>query len=445
MLWLFVLPVATGEAAEHPYLSLFFLGALPILFLGGLGLMPLGIWLRYRRKTRYGIEPQVYAPIGWANPEVRRMTGFLVGMTGFNVVVGGLFSQATIKYMDSPQFCGTVCHSMAPEYAAYRNSPHVNVACVACHVGSGRPAYMRAKFNGVWQVGATLTKQHPRPIPTPLENLRPARDICESCHWPARFSGVQMRVLDHFAPDSANTHTRTVLALVVGGGSSTGGIHGFHVAPGVTIEYAADSARRTVDWIAYTSPDGRVSEYTSETWRPGAADPPMVRTMDCLDCHTRPSHRFQMPERALDEALAMGLIDPTLLWIKREGLRLLQAEYASVADAAADIPVALAAFYDANHPAVLEAQQPAIAAAGTQLATIYQRNVFPHMRVTWGTYPDHSGHTDFAGCFRCHGADLATEDGVAVSADCEACHRILALRETDPRVIEELGLGLVGR
>lgn len=445
VVWLLVLPLGMREGAKHPYLPIFSLGVLPGTFLVGLGLIPLGIWLHYRRTTRLGLEPRKYAPIGWANREFRRMVGFLVGMTGFNVLAGGHFSQVTVDYMDSTQFCGTVCHTMNPEYVAYRDSPHVNIACVECHIGSGRPAYMWAKVNGIRQVSATLLDRYPRPIPTPLENLRPARDICESCHWPAKFSGVQIRVIDHFASDSTNTYTRTVLALAVGGGGRTRGIHGFHVAPGIRIEYVADSVRQTIDWIAYTSADGTVSEYQSDTWRSGAADAGVLRTMDCLDCHTRPSHRFQMPERALDEALGAGRIDRTLPWIKREGLTLLEAHYADLGAAEMGIPAALRQFYQQNHLTILETRGAAVEQAGSALVAIYRRNVFPGMAVTWGTYADHSGHADFAGCFRCHGADLTTGDGITVSSDCTACHRILALRETDPSVIDELGLDLGGR
>ena len=152
-----------------------------------------------------------------------------------------------------------------------------------------------------------------------------------------------------------------------------------------------------------------------------------------------------MPERALDKALASGRIDRTLPLIKREGLALLQAEYATVEAAAVAIPESLEEFFRRNHPTVLDTQRSAVERAGSELAAIYRRNVFPDMRVTWGTYPDHSGHTDFPGCFRCHGADLTTEDRTAVSIECDACHRILAFHETDPSVIDELGLGLVGR
>jgi len=440
VLWLFVLPVATRESAQHPYLLIFFLGLLPAAFVTGLALIPVGMVRRYRRVTKWGIEAREFEPLGWENREFRNLALFIVLATSANVVLGGYFSQTTVHYMDSPSFCSTTCHSMSPEYAAYQYSPHVNIDCVECHIGSGRSAYMRAKLNGIWQVTATAFRLYPRPIPTPLENLRPAREICESCHWPQKFGGVRIRILDHFAEDSANTRTTTVLALTVGGGAVARGIHGFHVGPGVTIEYAADSLRSTVYWVRYTDSTGVVGEYATGDWNAAEHAGKEVRTMDCLDCHTRPSHRFQLPQRALDEALAFGSVDPSLPWIKKRGFELLVAEYGSAEQAEAAIVGGLTEFYRREFPTVLQLRREAVERSAAGIVAIYERNVFPSMGVTWGTYPDYGGHTDFNGCFRCHGADQRTAAGEAIRSDCAACHSLLAVRESEPDILEQLGV-----
>ncbi len=438
--WLFVLPVAAQEAAQHPYLLVFFLGILPAAFLLGVLLMPAGIYLRFKRQSKEGIQAREFAPLGWENREFRRTASFIVLATGCNVLVGGYFSQRTVHFMDSAGFCSTTCHSMSPEYAAYQESAHFNIACVQCHIGSGRRAYMGAKLNGLRQVTATVFRNYPKPIPTPLENLRPAREICESCHWPRKFSGVQLRVFDHFAADSANSHTQTVLALSVGGGPVATGIHGFHVAPGIAIEFATDPARREIYWVRYIDAQGSATEYAVAGWDAAKREQVEFRTMDCLDCHTRPSHRFQLPERALDEAMALGTVDRKLPWIKQKGLEILRTANDNGDAAHLNIAAALTRFYETEFAGVYRSRTEAVESTATQLAAIYNRNVFPDMGVSWGTYPDNSGHSDFVGCFRCHGSAMRSEDGRSITRDCTACHRILALREAEPDILEQLGI-----
>jgi nitrate/TMAO reductase-like tetraheme cytochrome c subunit len=440
VLWLFVLPVATRESAQHPYLLIFFLGILPIAFVLGITLVPTGIYRRYRRLSRHGLEARHFEPLGWENREFRNLALFIVLASSANVLLGGYFSQSTVHYMDSPGFCATTCHSMRPEYAAYQHSPHVNIACVECHIGSGRSAYMRAKLNGLWQVTATAFSLFPRPIPTPLESLRPAREICESCHWPRKFSGIQLRVLDHFAEDSANTRTTTVLSLAIGGGPVAAGIHGFHMGPGITVEYASDPTRQEVSWVRYSDSAGVVAEFASDAWAPDEVREYEVRAMDCLDCHTRPSHQFQMPARALDEALALGRVDPTLPWIRKRGREVLEAEYSSTVEAVETIAATIADFYRSAFPSVFETRGEAIARSTAGLVEIYEHNVFPEMGVQWGTYPDYSGHTDFIGCFRCHGGGQHTAGGDSIPADCTTCHRLLAVRESEPVILKQLGV-----
>jgi len=55
---------------------------------------------------------------------------------------------------------------------------------------------------------------------------------------------------------------------------------------------------------------------------------------------------------------------------------------------------------------------------------IYQRSVFPSMKVGWGTYANQIGHIVSTGCFRCHDEEHKTTDGRAISQDCELCHTI---------------------
>jgi hypothetical protein len=105
------------------------------------------------------------------------------------------------------------------------------------------------------------------------------------------------------------------------------------------------------------------------------------------------------------------------------------------------IPAGLAHFYAQNNPSVSSERSQDIAAAGSEIAAIYNRNVFPDLKVTWGTYPNNLGHTDFPGCFRCHDGSHSTSDkNVTIMQDCSACHELLATDEATPGVLKVLGL-----
>jgi len=434
VLWLFLLPTTLGGAALHPYVGILAFLALPGLFFLGLALIPLGIVLRRRRELRQGLPATVFPPLHSNTPELRRLLLFVGITTVLNLIVGAQLTYGAVHYLDSVTFCGRTCHEvMQPEYAAYQNSPHARVGCVACHIGPGASWFVKSKLSGVHQVFAVALNKYPRPIPTPIRDLRPARETCETCHWPDKFGADRLRVIDKFAEDQANTRTRTVLLMLIGGGGVTRGIHGVHIAPGVTIEYAPqDFSRQSIPWVRYRNAQtGRTAEYLAADAKPEAARRLPRRQMDCMDCHNRPTHAFEMPDSALDRALAAGRISAALPFVKKTGVELLKRNYQSHEQAAAAIRAALRDRYGGRAEATRAAEA---------LVDIYQRNVFPGMKVGWGTYANNIGHTEFTGCFRCHDDRHCGDGGRAISQDCNSCHRLLAMEETAPKVLSELGV-----
>jgi NapC/NirT cytochrome c family, N-terminal region len=342
-----------------------------------------------------------------------------------------------VHWMESVAFCGTACHTvMQPEYTAYQRSPHSRVACADCHIGAGADWFVKSKISGSWQLIAVTFKLYPTPIPTPVHNLRPARDTCEQCHWPTKFAGDKLRVRPHFAEDEQNSPLHNVLLLKVGGehGRTSSGIH-WHVDPGVKIRYLSDPSRETIYDVELTSPDGTKKVYKTKDAAPAGSE---WRSMDCVDCHNRPSHMYRAPQNEIDVALDAGTIDKTLPYIKREGLRAVQVEYPSHEAAREGIARDIADFYAKNYPEVAAQNKDAVAAAGKALGDIYAWNVFPAMKVTWGTYPNHIGHKESPGCFRCHDRKHKTEDGDKISKDCDTCHTVLAEDEADPAILRQL-------
>jgi hypothetical protein len=344
-------------------------------------------------------------------------------------------------YMDSPQFCGQSCHVMHPEYTAYKISAHSHVDCVACHIGSGAASYFAAKVNGTKQLLEVSFDRYPTPIESPVKSLRPARYICEGCHTPARFVGEKLLVKSNFADDEKNTQTQTVVVLHLGGQDSLShltGIHGIHLGH---IEYVdTDATRTTIPWVQKRNADGSVTEFVSSTLKGNGPPEGERRVMDCIDCHNRAAHTFLTAEDALNRAMADGAISPDLPWVHKKGLELLKGTYASEAEAAVKIPEQLTAFYRGSNPEVLAAKADLVKAAGEVLVTLYSQNVFPYMKVTWGTHPNHIGHMSYPGCFRCHDGDHTAKDGKSITQDCAACHNLLAVDEPKPKVLSDLGI-----
>jgi hypothetical protein len=389
--------------------------------------------------------PDPYPKIDFNQAHVRRMAGVVAVLTAANLLILSLVSYQGVVYMDSVEFCGTVCHTvMEPEYAAYLGSPHSRVKCVECHIGPGAPWFVRAKLSGVGQVLAVTFRTYHRPVPTPVENLRPSRDTCEQCHWPERFTGDRMKVITKFSDDEPNTPLKTVLLMHIGGGNAGhGGIHSWHIDPRKETSYiAADPQRQTIPWVQVKDADGRVTEYTTDDKKP---TPEQIaagekRMMDCIDCHNRPTHIFKLPDQAMDEALAQGRIDRTLPYIKKIGVEALRQTQGPKAAALQQLAQHVQAYYQQNHGDLLASKRPVIEAAIKEIQAMYSRNVFPEMNLTWGTHPDHIGHERFTGCFRCHDGAHQSRDGRSITQDCNLCHTILAVEEKNPEVLQQLGI-----
>jgi hypothetical protein len=443
VLWLSLLPVILRGFTDSPYAGILTFMGLPAVFFGGLILIPLGIVLRARRERHRGVYPSDFPPLDFKNVELRKLLFFVGVTTVVNLIIGAQLLYSGVNYMDSVTFCGKTCHTvMQPEYVAYENSPHARVACVECHIGPGASWFVRSKLSGTYQVFATIFNAYPRPIPVPVTNLRPARQTCEQCHWPARFEGNRLAVIPHYSDDETNSLSKTVLLMHVGGGYGQGGIHGAHVGPGITIRYGSDASRQKMNWVEYNNAQtGKETLFVDEKTDPKNVKPESGRVMDCIDCHNQPTHVFHLPGEAMDEAMASGAIPTSLPFVKKQGLSLLQAKYTTQAEAGQKISAGLVNYYRENYPQVFSEHRPEVSKAVKGLVAIYQQNVFPKMNVNWGTYPDNLGHMNFPGCFRCHGTlHSASDPDKMIPQDCNTCHNLLSMGEANPQILTDLGM-----
>ena len=426
-----------------PYLGILAYCVVPAIFLFGLALIPIGVWRERRRMRRLAAEGRAipgFPVIDMNQDRTRRMVLVFLALTLANIIILATATYKGVEVMDSTPFCGQTCHTvMQPEFTAHGRSPHSRVACVACHIGPGGSWFVKSKLSGSWQVVSVAFNLYPRPIPTPVENLRPARETCEQCHWPTKFVGDRLRVITHYADDEKNNALKTVLLMKVGGmqGRTSHGIH-WHVDPGVRIRYRADAKRETIHEVEAIQPDGTVKRFAAGGAPAAGAGEEEWRVMDCVDCHNRPTHIYRTPEEEVDNAMAEGRIDRGLPFARREAVKALRATYDSHEAARPGIAAAFASFYQKEHPDVAASKGTEIEAAGRILGDLYSFNVFPKMKVDWGTYPSHLGHTTSNGCFRCHDGEHKDAAGNAISGDCDTCHSLLAMDEENPKILEDL-------
>ncbi len=418
----------------NAYFGLITYLALPLLFLLGLLLIPIG-WLKYKKST--GKSTRELLSAAFSEDEVQpgfsgsKVFSLFLVLTAVNVIFMVVAGMRTIHFMDSSYFCGNACHSvMHPEWETYQSSPHARVPCVDCHVGEGIGALVDSKLNGVWQMISASFNLYQRPIPTPVHRLRPARETCEKCHWPEQFYGNRLKQITRFEPDSSNTRTFTTLALKIDEGKNADtGIH-WHISNDQVIRYTSvNDEREEIIQVVVEYSDGSENVFRNQRLIHHSVREEVFRTMDCVDCHNRATHIYQDPRDAVDEYLGSGMISTELPYIRSKAVSVLTANYPNKNSAMNGLEKRLRGFY---------ARQPGtenllfIDQAAEACQEIYNRNIHPEMNVGWNPYPNHIGHRNNGGCFRCHNEDMIDERGRAIVNDCTVCHSILAWDSPQP-------------
>jgi len=320
---------------------------------------------------------------------------------------------------------------MEPEYTAYRNSPHANVTCVECHVGSGASWYVKSKLSGLHQVYAVLTKTYPSPIETPLHDLRPARETCEKCHWPHMFYARTLQTNRYFLADSSNSEWDIMLQMKIGpeykGMGFNEGIH-WHINPDVNIEYISENDKReTITYVKYTdrktgevtvfeNPDAPLSDSIISSSTP--------RSMDCIDCHNRPSHNYKSPPVYFDNEMLTGGISKEIPFIKKTAMEVLRNSFTDRDTALNQIYNDIINFYKSGYNDFYTANTDLINNSVRSIQKAFSQNTFPGMKVSYDVYPEHIGHLETEGCFRCHNDVFTSEKGTKITRDCDLCHTI---------------------
>ncbi|MDB4303602.1 ABC transporter permease [Desulfosarcina sp.] len=431
--FLAVVSIVFGQGGS--YLGLFMWIVIPGFIVAGLVIIPIGMIRQHRKNKRLEYIPEKSWPsINFNEPRTRNAVVIFGIGTMFFLLLSAIGSYEAFHYTESVEFCGTVCHEvMKPEYVAYHNSSHARVSCVECHVGTGASWYMRSKLSGLYQVYAVLSGNVPRPITTPIQNLRPAQETCEECHWPQKFYARQLVMNKHYLSDENNTEWDIALQMKTGPAYSAlgleEGIH-WHINPDTKVEYiATDSSRSVIPWVKYTNlKTGQVKIFKDEN-EPLTEEQISAgekRKMDCVDCHNRPSHDYHTPINFINNAITAGKISRELPDIKYLSMDILSKEFTTTDSALAFIESEVWSYYESNYEDVFTNKSDLIAQAIKGIQDEFEKNIFPEMGVTWKVYNNHIGHLEFNGCFRCHDDKHTSNEGQIISMDCDLCHTIVA-------------------
>ena len=415
-------------------LGLFIYIILPGFLILGLLLVPVGMIRERKRIRRSGIKGEGRFPRIDLNDTRHRNAFIIFTITTIIVLfLSTLGSFQAFHITESVEFCGTLCHQvMEPEYTAYQNSPHANVACVECHVGSGASWYVKSKLSGLHQVYAVLTKTFPRPIVTPLHDLRPARETCEKCHWPQKFYARTLWTNKYFLADSLNTEWDIMLEMKTGpeysGLGLKEGIH-WHINPAVNIEYISENDKReSITYVKYTNKTtGAVTIYRNDSnpISDSLLAVSSTRTMDCIDCHNRPSHNYKSPPVYFDKAMLTGEVSKEIPFFKKVSMGLLKDTFSDKDTALTKIKDGITDFYKSRFSEYYAQNKDLIENSVVSVQKVFSQNTFPKMKVTYDHYPEHIGHLESDGCFRCHNDAFKAPDGRKISRDCNLCHNIV--------------------
>ena len=416
---------------QNPYHGIITYIVLPAIMVIGLLLIPIGM-LMNRKKTH---DPSQRWPVLDMNvPKQRQKFVMISVFTFLFLIVSAMGSYEAFNYTESVEFCGKLCHKvMEPEYVTYLHSPHARVPCVECHVGEGAGWYVKSKLSGLFQVYSVLFHKYPQPIETPIQNLRPARETCERCHWPQKFYSRKLRSERAYLTDSLNTEWNCSLLMRIGPNYSPmglqEGIH-WHINTNVRIEYIATTKdRESIPWVKYTNlktGEVQIFQDTANMLDAKAIDTLEHRGMDCMDCHNRPSHAYKSAIEYVDNGMISGDIPKDLPFIKLAAMNVLKGTFSNQDSAFMHIRDSITNFYKTGYPAIFASQKPKIDKAIAGILSAFSLNVFPFMRASSKNYLNHIGHLESDGCFRCHSDRHKSDKGKTISKDCNLCHTFIA-------------------
>lgn len=378
----------------------------------------MGLLRRLTNWLRPFFLPPADAPL-----RVRLLPFAALGALTAVAAIGGLYAW---DYTNSPEFCGTVCHTMPPEFTSYLTSPHARIDCVECHIGRGFIATrVTRKASDIRHVISLAFRNYEFPIRA--DDLRPARETCERCHFPEKFSDDSLREIKRFNPDPMNTPVSIYLTMKTGGGTERQGLgRGIHWHIENEVYYfPLDDHEQEIPLVRVVNDDGSVSEYVDieSGLVPETVDLTFMRKMDCITCHNRITHLISNPVDTVEQLMSRGAVSSSIPEIRVKAVEVYHLDYPDLETATAGI-AGLEDFYRSAYPEFLPTNQVVVENAIAALQEAYSSSVFPEQKADWTTHANNVGHMESPGCFRCHDGKHLNTQQEAIRLECNLCHSI---------------------
>jgi hypothetical protein len=349
------------------------------------------------------------------------------GIIIFLFVAIGIFTAEAWEYTNTIDFCGTTCHTMPPQYVTHLNSDHARVTCEDCHLGRAElGTQIIRKIQYSYQTGSAMVLNNYE-YPIIARNMRPARDVCETCHLPEVFSNDTLIDFKRYSQDENNTESTTYLIMKTGGGSEREGL-GFgihwHIENPVLF-YPTDERNEEIPYIRVMNEDGSFTEFfdTETDFDFSQISEEELVNMDCMSCHNRTAHLIEYPDQAVDAMLARGEINSDIPYIRNYAATALRGNYEDYETARASIEKLLPN-YEQNFPIAFAKYRTDLETTIEVLWSFYENNVFMDQKMKWDTHPDNTQHLTSPGCFRCHDGKHLSKENEAVRLECNLCHSI---------------------
>jgi nitrate/TMAO reductase-like tetraheme cytochrome c subunit len=418
---------------QNLYLGILTYVIFPFLLLISITFILFGIYLKKKRSKarkdkinlggKSSSEKVLHFHYDSQNPVHNKRLIITIIFTICFLMVSSLGTYKVYEFTESNEFCGTVCHDvMHPEYLAHGNSPHSQLKCVDCHIGSGVNAYFKAKVSGLHQVIGVITGDYSKPIPSPLHKMRSAKEICSTCHSiDYKHENIQ-KDYAYFVREEDNKKWNIKMLL------KTSDIHKSHAnSNAAKIFYVSDKENETIPWVKVVRPNGEKVIYkaSDEDGEVMVVNEETQKEMDCLGCHNRPAHNFISPNDSLNKAMAKNLINVNIPSIKDNALEILEKPFYSKEEALKEISNFIMNYYKTNEEDYFSKNKPEIKKAINSIKDIYTKNFFPEMNVRWSSYSNFNNHKDTTGCFRCHDSNHISDKGSKIPNDCNTCHLII--------------------
>jgi nitrate/TMAO reductase-like tetraheme cytochrome c subunit/mono/diheme cytochrome c family protein len=364
-----------------------------------------------------------FFPPAGAPTWVKLLPYTVLGVLTMVLLIGAAYGW---EYTNSPEFCGTTCHTMPPEYSAYLASPHARIACVDCHIGKGFIATrISRKAGDIRHIIATTFKTYEYPIRA--GQLRPARETCEKCHFPEKFSYDSLVEIKSFSNDKDNTSFSTYLVMKIGGGNQRQGLgKGIHWHIENKIYFLpTDELEQDIPYIRVMNSDGTFTEYVDAEsgLDPQTVDASKLKEMDCITCHNRITHSVFPPEDVVDQLIARNLISPLIPEIHNKAIEVYSQIYETTEKGVIGI-AGLEEYYRSYYPDFYAVNSQLIKNAIAVLQDEYRASVYPEQKSDWNTHPNNVGHKYFPGCYRCHDGKHLNAGQQAIRLECNLCHSV---------------------